>query len=103
MARILIVADAPDVTSAFGRSFERTQGAGGHDVLRASTGEEAIAVIEAEHPAVVLLDVELPDMPAFEVLERTRGQRPVVVLVTGQGDVALAVKAMQMGAESFLT
>ena len=60
------------LTSALGRSFERT----GHDVLRAGTGEEAIAIVEGEHPAVVLLDVELPDMSGLEVLERTREQRP---------------------------
>jgi DNA-binding NtrC family response regulator len=99
MARILIVADEPDVTSALGRSFERA----GHDVLRARTGEEAIGVIEAEHPGVVLLAVELPDMTGLEVLERVSARRPVFIMVTGAGDVALAVKAMQMGAESFLT
>ena len=98
MARILIVTSDPDVTSAFGRSLERA----GHDVLRAGTGEEAIAIIEAEHPALVLLDVELPDMPALDVLERTRAQRPVVVMVTGDRDTALGVKAMQLGAESFV-
>ena len=101
MARILIVDHEPDATSAFGRSFERS--AGGHDVLRAGTGEEAIAIIEAEHPALVLLDVELPDMTGLEVLERTAAQRPVSIMLTGEGEVALAVKAMQMGAEGFLT
>ena len=63
MARILIVDHEPDATSAFGRSFERS----GHDVLRAASGEEAIAIIEAEHPALVLLDVELPDMLEVEL------------------------------------
>jgi DNA-binding response OmpR family regulator len=72
MAKILIVDDEPDLTSAFGRYFERT----GHDVLRAATGEEAIAVVEAEHPALMLLDLKLPDMTGFEVLERTREHRP---------------------------
>jgi len=103
MARILIVAHEPDVASALVRSLERAGEGGGHDVLRAGTGEEAIAAIEAEHPALVLLAIELPDMSAFEVLERTRAQRPVVIVVTEQSDVGLAVKAMQMGAESFLT
>jgi DNA-binding NtrC family response regulator len=99
MAKILIVDDEPDLTSAFGRYFERT----GHDVLRAATGAEAVAVVEAEHPALMLLDLKLPDMTGFEVLERTREHRPVVIMVTGHGDVALAVQAMQMGAEGFLT
>ncbi|MDB4883089.1 MAG: hypothetical protein JWL95_1855 [Gemmatimonadetes bacterium] len=99
MAKILIVDDEPDLTSAFGRYFERT----GHDVLRAATGEEAVAVVQAEHPALMLLDLKLPDITGFEVLERTREQRPVVIMVTGHGDVALAVQAMQAGAEGFLT
>ena len=43
MARILIVTDEPDVASALARSFERM----GHDVLRAGTGEEAIAAASA--------------------------------------------------------
>ena len=99
MARILIVDDEPDVTAAFGRYLERA----GHDVLRAGTGAEAVAMVDAEHPAVVLLDLKLPDMTGFDVLERTREHRPVVIMVTGHGDVALAVQAMQAGAEGFLT
>jgi DNA-binding NtrC family response regulator len=99
MAKILIVDDEPDLTSMFGRYFERT----GHDVIRATTGAEAIALVQAEHPALMLLDLKLPDMTGFEVLERTREQRPVVIMVTGHGDVTLAVQAMQAGAEGFLT
>ena len=99
MARILVVDPEPDVTSALSRSFERT----GHDVLRAGTGGEAVANVEGDHPAVVLLAVALPDMSGLEVLERTRAQHPVVIMLAGEGEVALAVKAMQMGAETFLT
>ena len=99
MAKILIVDDEPDVTSAFGRYLERA----GHDVLSAGTGAEAVAMVESERPALVLLDLKLPDITGFEVLERTREHRPVVIMVTGHGDVALAVQAMQAGAEGFLT
>ena len=99
MAKILIVDDEPDVTAAFGRYLERT----GHDVLLAGTGEEAVATMAADRPAVMLLDLELPDMTGFEVLERTREHRPMVIIVTGHGDVARAVQAMQAGAEGFLT
>jgi DNA-binding NtrC family response regulator len=99
MAKILIVDDEPSLTAAFARYFERT----GHDVLRAGTGEEAIAMVEAEHPALMLLDLKLPDMTGLDVLARTREHRPIVVVVTGHADVALAVEAMQGGAEGFLT
>lgn len=99
MAKILIVDDEPDIVAALARFFER----GGHDVLRAGTGEEGVALAQAEHPAVMLLDLFLPDMSGFDVLERTREQRPVVIMVTGHGDIPLAVQAMQGGAEGFLT
>jgi DNA-binding NtrC family response regulator len=99
MAKILIVDDEPDIVSALGRYFER----GGHDVLRALTGEEGVRLVQAERPAVVLLDLYLPDVSGFEVLERTREQRPVVIMITGHGDIPLAVQAMQGGAEGFLT
>jgi DNA-binding NtrC family response regulator len=99
MAKILIVDDEPDILSALSRFFER----GGHDVLRASTGEDAVRLVQAERPAVVLLDLLLPDVSGFEVLERTREERPVVIMITGHGDIPLAVQAMEGGAEGFLT
>ena len=99
MAKILIVDDEPDIRSALGRFFARS----GHDVLRAGTGEEAVTLVQTEHPAVVLLDLFLPDISGFEVLERTREERPVIIMITGHGDIPAAVHAMQAGAEGFLT
>ena len=99
MAKILIVDDEPDILSALGRFFARS----GHDVLRASTGEEAVMLVQSEHPAVVLLDLFLPDISGFEVQERTREERPVIIMITGHGDIPAAVHAMQAGAEGFLT
>ena len=99
MAKILIVDDEPHISSALGRYFERA----GHDVLRAATGEEGVALAMSERPAVMLLDLHLPDISGFEVLARTREQRPVVIMITGHGDIPLAVQAMQGGAEGFLT
>ena len=99
MAKILIVDDEPDIRSALGRFFARS----GHDVLRASTGEEAVRLVQTERPAVVLLDLFLPDISGFEVLERTRAERPVIIMITGHGDIPAAVHAMQAGAEGFLT
>ena len=99
MASVLIIDDEPDIASALSSFFERK----GHQVSRAHTGHEGIATLRRERPDVVLLDVRLPDMTGFDVLERTRDEQPVVVMITGHGDVALAVRAMQTGAENFLT
>ncbi|MEP6730270.1 MAG: sigma-54 dependent transcriptional regulator [bacterium] len=99
MAKILIVDDEPDIRSALGRYFERS----GHDVLFAATGEEGVTQVQTERPAVVLLDLFLPDISGFEVLERTKELRPVIIMITGHGDIPAAVHAMQSGAEGFLT
>ena len=74
MAKILIVDDEPDIRSALGRFFARS----GHDVLRASTGEEAVLLVQTERPAVVLLDLELA------------GGDPILDFLTGNLDGRLA-------------
>jgi DNA-binding NtrC family response regulator len=99
MATILLIDDEPGITQVFATFFER----GGHTVQRAHTGEEGIGLSRRLHPDLVLLDVRLPDMTGFDVLERIREDGGVVVMVTGHGDVPMAVEAMQKGAENFLT
>src|SRR5438093_6412121 len=54
-------------------------------------------------PDVVILDLHLPDVGGLDVLERLRPQGASVILLTGQGDIETAVRAMQLGAEHFLT
>jgi len=99
MPTVLIIDDERDITSALGTFFERT----GHQVMRAHTGVEGIESIKRMRPDLVLLDVRLPDMTGFDVLERVRDDHPVVIMITGHGDIELAVRAMQEGAENFLT
>ena len=54
-------------------------------------GADGIATFERAHPDLVLLDIRLPDMTGFDVLARIRDANPVVIMITGYGDVALAV------------
>jgi DNA-binding NtrC family response regulator len=100
MSSVLIIDDEPAITSALGAYFERV---GSHVVTTAHTGEEGVALVHRLRPDLVLLDVRLPDMTGFEVMERIRDDNAVVIIITGYGDVALAVQAMQSGAENFLT
>src|ERR1043166_6873730 len=99
MPTVLIVDDERDIASFLAAFFERA----GHEVLTAHTGEEAVALVQQRRPDLALLDLRLPHITGFEVLERVKEQNPVVIMITGHGDVSLAVQAMQSGAENFLT
>jgi two-component system response regulator HydG len=72
-------------------------------VSRATTAEEGLEAFGRLRPDVVILDLHLPDLDGLEVLERVRAQGGSVILLTGQGDIETAVRAMQLGAEHFLT
>jgi DNA-binding NtrC family response regulator len=76
----------------------------GHSVTTAADGKEALRLFEAEDPDLVLLDLGLPDLTGFEVLEEIRRRRSnaAVVIVTAQSDVRSAVEAMKRGAADFL-
>ena len=69
----------------------------------AYTGADGIALYEASRPDLVLLDLRLPDMTGFDVYARIREHAPVVIMISGHGDIPLAVQALQSGAENFLT
>ena len=100
MASVLIVDDERPVADSFAAFFERY---GGHSAARAYTGADGIAAYQAMRPDLVLLDLRLPDMTGFDVYERIREYSPTVIMISGHGDVPLAVQAMQAGAENFLT
>src|SRR5215475_11368697 len=65
-----------------------------------ASAEEFMVSEQARHPACVLLDVRLPGISGMELLTRLRdsGSKHVVVMVTGDGDVPMAVAAMRTGA-----
>ncbi len=96
---LLLVDDDASVLRAIGDYFERI----GYEVWREGTGEQAMETFHRVRPDVVLLDLHLPDSSGLVVLERLRRERAAVILLTGQGDIETAVKAMQLGAENFLT
>ena len=67
----------------------------------AYTGADAIAAFEASRPDLVLLDLRLPDMTGFDVYARIREHSPVVIMISGHGDIPLAVQALQVARRTF--
>jgi DNA-binding NtrC family response regulator len=100
MASILIIDDEIAIATAFAMFFRHD---GAHVVHEAHTGAEGIEAFERVRPDLVLLDVRLPDMTGFDVLGKIRGEDAMVIMVTGYGDVTMAVEALHKGAENFLT
>jgi len=96
---VMVVDDDPDVLRAVGDYFERL----GYEVFRETTGEAAIESYAQLWPDVVILDLRLPGIDGLAVLEELRRGDAAVLLLTGYGDIATAVRAMQLGAENFLT
>jgi DNA-binding NtrC family response regulator len=98
---ILLIDDDAEVLSVLGRFFERL----GWEVLRAAEAAGATALYERERPDLVLLDLHLPGLSGLELLDRLRARDPdaTVIMLTGHGDIATAVRAMRLGAENFLT
>jgi CheY-like chemotaxis protein len=78
----------------------------GHETVRASTGIEAIALLERLPIDLVLLDVMMPGATGFEVLRRFR-ERPTdrcipVVVLTALVDRAMRLRGLELGANDFL-
>ncbi len=96
---VLLIDDDVEVLRSIGNYFEQV----GYEVHRELSGEAGLGSYERQRPDVVILDLHLPGMNGMEVLERLREQGAAVILLTGGGDVPTAVRAMQLGAENFLT
>jgi DNA-binding NtrC family response regulator len=96
---LLLVDDDPDVLRTLGDYFERL----GFEVFREASGEAALEAHARHRPDVVILDLKLPGLDGLQVLEQLRRHDASVLLLTGYGDIATAVRAMQLGAENFLT
>ncbi|HEX3927644.1 MAG TPA: sigma-54 dependent transcriptional regulator [Gemmatimonadales bacterium] len=95
---ILLIDDDVTVLRIIGAYFEQH----GWDVLRELTGEAGLVTFDRNLPDVVIVDLNLPGMDGLEVLERLRGRETAVIVLTGEGDVPTAVRAIQSGAENFI-
>ena len=78
--------------------------AGGYKVLVATDGAAAIRLVEAEEPDLVLLDIMLPDVDGFEVLQRVRQFSVVpVIMITARTDESDRIRGLNLGADDYLT
>ncbi|NTU85100.1 MAG: response regulator, partial [Chloroflexales bacterium] len=99
---VLIVEDVPEDRLTMRRLLARAAPTG-YTFLEASRGDQALAAVQASLPDCVLLDQRLPDMDGLALLAALRAVTDVpVVLLTSAGNEALAVAALQQGAQEYL-
>jgi two-component system, OmpR family, catabolic regulation response regulator CreB len=97
--RILIVEDEPGIADTLQYAL-RTEG---FEPTWVSTGEEALASVRAQAPALVILDVGLPDASGFEVFKRLREANDVpVVFLTARSDEIDRVVGLELGADDYV-
>ena len=97
--RILIVEDEPGIADTLQYAL-RTDG---FDPAWVATGEEALAQFRAAPPALVILDVGLPDTSGFEVFKRLREVADVpVVFLTARSDEIDRVVGLELGADDYV-
>jgi len=98
--RILIADDLAELRMVLRFHLEHD----GFVVREAGTGREAIEELERECPDVLLLDVNMPDMDGWAVLDhlRRQGPRPRVAMFTHHADESVEVLARNGGADAYL-
>ena len=100
-ARILVVDDDENLRWVLKTQLEDM----GYTTSTAMNGEEALAAIEKEPPALILTDLNMPGVSGMELLDRVRSEYPEVpvVMITAFATVQSAVQAMRAGAYDYLT
>jgi two-component system nitrogen regulation response regulator NtrX len=99
-ARILVVDDEAEIRRSVRMILEYE----GHDVQEASSGPEALALVQRETPDLVFLDIKMPGMDGLEVLQKMREVNDAlpVVIISGHATVSTAVEATKLGAFDFI-
>jgi signal transduction histidine kinase len=98
---ILLVDDEEDIRDVLAISLSDI----GHEVLLAENGDEALRIFKEKNPPIVLTDIKMPGMDGIELLRKIKRENPEteVIMITGHGDIDLAIKSLKFEATDFIT
>ena len=99
VAAILVVEDERDIRELLRRYLERA----GYAVLTSGTGSEALLILVDSAPDLVLLDLGLPDIDGYEVLQRATEVAIPVIALTARSSVEDRIKGLERGADDYVT
>ena len=97
--KIAIVDDERDMR----QSISQWLALSGYDTESFASAEEALRALGPDYPGIVVTDIKMPGMDGMQFLRRLRGSDSTlpVIMITGHGDVPMAVEAMRLGAFDF--
>jgi len=98
---VLLVDDEEDIRDVLGISLSDI----GYNVHAVENGEKAILLFKKINPAIVLTDIKMPGMDGIELLRKIKHENPdtEVIMITGHGDMNLAIKSLKYQATDFIT
>lgn len=103
MARVLVVDDEPNIVLSIEFLMEQA----GFEVVTADDGEQALAKVNDSRPDLLLLDISLPGISGFDVLERLRSEEATVhlpiIMLTAHGRDVEREKGLALGADDYIT
>lgn len=101
---ILIVDDSPEDRATYHRYLTKSSLVN-YQIVEAETGEESLEKLASLQPDLILLDYLLPDFDGLELIEYLKlniPKIPPIIMLTGQGNEAVAVNAMKSGVKDYL-
>jgi DNA-binding response OmpR family regulator len=100
---VMIVDDEPDIVLMVRLILELE----GYSVIEANTGEDALAVLDRESPSALLLDIRLPGLDGWGVLDRlkrsSRLDEMPVIMVSAHSTPSTSARALREGCSGYLT
>jgi two-component system, OmpR family, phosphate regulon response regulator PhoB len=101
--RVLVVDDEPDIVALVAYHLVKA----GYRVSTAGSGPDAISQARAERPSLVVLDLMLPGMSGFDILENLRHEEEThdvaVLMLTARKDEPDRIRGLSLGADDYLT
>ena len=101
--KILIADDEPDILEI----LEFNLMAEGHEVIKASSGTEAIEQAKTHNPDLIILDIMMPNKNGIEVCRHLRSMpefsKALIVFLTAMADEGTEVKGLEIGADDYIT
>jgi PAS domain S-box-containing protein len=99
--KLLLVDDEAGIRKVLGIALSDA----GYTVFAAENGTEALEIFRKETPPIVLTDIKMPGIDGIELLQKIKHENPdtEVIMITGHGDMDLAIKSLKYQAVDFVT